>query len=57
MSTLKKAIDAVEKHPNTTSSAILVVAVGIYWWFCDRVAKSLEQDRRATPCITFTAKQ
>lgn len=57
MNSLKKMADTIEEHPNTVSLVLGVAIVGIYYWFCKKMLKEMEQDLKSAPCITFTPKQ
>ena len=57
MSMLKKAADLIEEYPNTTSTILGVIAVGIYAVCMKVVTNAVVEDFKPTTSLTFTPKQ
>lgn len=57
MSMLKKAADLIEEYPNTASTIIGVIAVGIYAACLKKVTNATVESFKPTTSLTFTPKQ
>lgn len=57
MSMLKKAADLIEEYPNTTSTILGVIAVGIYAVCMKVITNAVAEDFKPTTSLTFTPKQ